>query len=133
MASSVSKARNSEIGNGYYNTAQIVIYHDNLTNYYTNPAVCSNLNNGTLLAKDALSFNQGIYNDWFLPSYNELELIYKNLYSRNLDNFTESIYWSSTEIDQNTVSTINFKTGEKTSTSKIPGKGNAKARAIRYF
>lgn len=133
VASSISKARNNEIGSGYYNTAQIVIYHDNLTNYYANPMVCSNLNNGTLLAKDALLFNQGIYNDWFLPSYNELELIYKNLHIKNLGNLTESIYWSSTEIDQNTVATINFKTGEKTSTSKIPGKSNTKARVIRYF
>ncbi|MBO9583377.1 MAG: hypothetical protein J7574_04390 [Flavobacterium sp.] len=133
VASSISKARNNEIGSGYYNTAQIVIYHDNLTNFYTNPSVCSNLNNGTLLAKDAISFNQDVYNDWFLPSSNELELIYKNLYLKNLGNFTDSIYWSSTEIDQNAVSTINFKTGEKTSTSKIPEKSSTKARAIRYF
>ncbi|QLC66424.1 hypothetical protein LPB248_09035 [Flavobacterium sp. LPB0248] len=133
VASSILKARNNEIGSGYYNTAQIVIYHDNLTNYYANPAVCSNLNNGSLLAKDALLFNQGIYNDWFLPSYNELELIYKNLHLSNLGDFKESIYWSSTEMNQNTVSTINFKTGEKTSTSKIPEKSSVKARFVRYF
>lgn len=133
VASSISKARNNEIGSGYYNTAQIVTYHDNLINYYANPSVCSNLNNGSLLAKDAILFNQGIYNDWFLPSYNELELIYKNLYLSNLGDFKESIYWSSTEMNKNTVSTINFKTGEKTSTSKISEKNSIKARAVRYF
>lgn len=133
VTSSISKARNNDIGSGYYNTAQIVIYHDNLTDYYSNPAVCSTLNNGSLLAKDAVLFNQDIYGDWFLPSYNELELIYKNLYLNNLGDFKESIYWSSTEMNQNAVSTINFKTGEKTSSSKIPEKNVIKARAVRYF
>jgi len=131
--SAISTARNPEIGSGYFNTAQIINYHDLLANYYTNPAVCNSINNGSLLAKDVILFNQDIYDDWFLPSYGELELIYKNLYLNNLGNFTDSNYWSSTEADQNSAFTISFKTGEKITTPKIPEKNSTKARAVRYF
>lgn len=131
--SSIINARNTELGSGYYNTAQIVNYHDNLVNYYLNPSVCNSINNGTVLAKDAAKYTQNFYNDWFLPSVDELELIYKNLYLKNLGELTDFNYWTSTETDKNSVSTINFKTGEKTTTSKIPEKNTIKARAIRYF
>jgi len=131
--SSIKNARNPDLGSGFYNTAQIVNYHDFLENYYLNPSSCNSTNNGTLLAKDAVKQIQDVFNDWFLPSVNELDLIYKNVYLKNLGDLTDSVYWSSTEIDENTVSTINFKTGEKTVTSKIPKKGTTKSRAIRYF
>jgi hypothetical protein len=36
-------------------------------------------------------------NDWFLPSKNELNLIYQNLYLKNLGNLLSGMYWSSTE------------------------------------
>jgi len=131
--SPISNARNTELGYGFYNTAQIINYHDNLANYYLNPSVCNSANNGTLLAKDAVKQIQDVFIDWFLPSADELDLVYKNLYLNNLGNFQDAVYWSSTEIDANTVSTVDFKTGEKTVTSKIPEKGTIKARAIRYF
>jgi hypothetical protein len=131
--SSIITAKNTELGSGYYNTAQIVNYHDNLVNYYSNPAICNSANNGTVLAKDAVKQTQNFYTDWFLPSSDELELIYKNLYLKSLGGLTNSTYWSSTEIDANTVSTIDFKTGEKMATPKIPAKNSIKARAIRYF
>lgn len=132
-SSAIPNAKNTELGTGLYNTAQIVNYHDSLTNYYTDPSICNNANNGTLAAKDAIKQVQDVYIDWFLPSEVELELIYKNLYLNNLGNFTDSNYWSSSEIDSGNVSTILFKTGEKVSTPKIPEKNTTKARAIRYF
>lgn len=131
--SAITNARNPELGSGFYNTAQIVNYHDNLANYYLNPSICNSANNGTVLAKDAVKQIQDVFIDWFLPSVNELELAYKNLYLNNLGNFKDAVYWSSTEIDANTISTIDFKTGEKISTPKITEKGTTKARAIRYF
>lgn len=42
---------------------------------------------------DALEF--GGYNDWFLPSQDELDLMYRNLKQRGLGNFLNSEYWSS--------------------------------------
>jgi hypothetical protein len=39
----------------------------------------------------------GIYrnDDWFLPSKDELDLIYKNLRAKGLGGFTGDIYWPS--------------------------------------
>lgn len=133
LTSAIPNARNTALGTGLYNTAQIVNYHNSLQNYYINPSICNSTNNGTLLAKDAVKQIQDVYIDWFLPSESELELIYKNLYLNNLGNFTDSNYWSSTEINAENASTILFKNGEKAITPKIPEKGTTKARAIRYF
>jgi len=36
------------------------------------------------------------FNDWFLPSRNELSHLYGNLHLRNLGNFRNEWYWSST-------------------------------------
>lgn len=129
----ITNARNTELGRGSFNTAQILKYHDGLDNYYQNPTICNSANNGSVLAKYAVRYIQQTNVDWFLPSANELELIYKNLYLNNLGDFTDSNYWTSTEIDESTVYTIDFKTGEKTSAPKIPAKNGVKARVIRYF
>jgi hypothetical protein len=38
------------------------------------------------------------FNDWFLPSIDELNQMYGNLKRRNLDEFRNDFYWSSTDI-----------------------------------
>ena len=52
---------------------------------------------GTYAAAIARLYNGGEYNDWYLPSIDELKLIYDNLH--NIVLFGNGYYWSSTEIE----------------------------------
>jgi len=42
-------------------------------------------------------YRGGGFDDWFLPSERELDLMYKNLKKRGLGSFSSSRYWSSSE------------------------------------
>ena len=71
--------------------------------------------------------------DWFLPSEAELVLMYENLQSQGLGNFTGAKYWSSTEADAGNSQTVNFVNGNVSATPKIPTANTVKTRAVRYF
>jgi hypothetical protein len=133
LGSLVSNTEKTEIGSGLLNSASIANYHDGLTNYYLNPSICNSLNNGTVIAQKALLFSNSNYKDWFLPSYNELELIYLNLHQNQIGNFENKKYWTSTQINENNVKVLNFQNGANEVSSKIPTINTIKARAIRYF
>lgn len=70
------------------------------------------------------------YTDWYLPSIDELSLMYKNLFSVNLGNFATGGYWSSTESNVNNAQEIDFVDGGIKSTTKSWTGG---VRAIRSF
>lgn len=133
LGSLISNSNSSQIGNGLLNSVSIANYHDNLLNYYTNPGVCNPLNNGSVVAKEALVFELNNYKDWFLPSESELSFMYQNLQTQSLGSFTNSNYWSSTQIDGNNATTIDFSNGNSVAKSKIPSPNNIKARVVRYF
>lgn len=68
------------------------------------------------------------YNDWFLPSKNELNLMYlqKNL----IGNFANNYYWSSTEYDKFSSWAQHFFNGTQDNNGKYT---SARTRAIRAF
>lgn len=124
---------NANIGKGLSNSAKITNYHDGLLTYYSNPSICNNLNNGTVVARKAFLYTNQDFQDWYLPSEKELNLMYLNLKTLNLGNFTNNTYWSSTEIDADFAKAIDFGSGNIVSSSKIPLINNIKARAVRSF
>lgn len=131
--SSIVNAQSSAPGKGLYNSGAILNFHDGLTDFYNNPIICSSLNNGTLAAKEALEHQFNGKKDWFLPSEEELALLYTNLHQQNLGNFSSVIYWSSTENDATTVKTIDFSNGQNVNSLKVPPPNTVKVRCIRYF
>jgi len=76
--------------------------------------------------------NLGIYNDWFLPSLDELEQMYINLHSLGLGGFSNEFYWSSyaRNVIPTTARTINFTTGSASSPFK---NSTLRVRAARSF
>ncbi len=45
------------------------------------------------------SYSVDSYDDWYLPSITELTLMAKNLHSKGFGSFTDYLYWSSTELN----------------------------------
>ncbi len=84
------------------------------------------------------------YTDWYLPSIEELEQIYDNLYLNEYGNFTGTFYWSSTEDqdDQNQAWVRKFAVSERESwfgtiyygeTAVVAKDNNRRFRAVRTF
>lgn len=65
--------------------------------------ICSNLDLGFMSWYDAKDNCQNYsvdgYDDWYLPSMDELDLIYKNLFLNELGGFKKEWYWSASETD----------------------------------
>ena len=79
-----------------------------------------------------ICINQNIngYNDWFLPSRDELDLMYKNLYLNNIGDFNPGGYWSSSEVDIHYVWDQTFNNGDQGIHYK---NDSASVRAIRFI
>jgi hypothetical protein len=82
---------------------------------------------------DELLFNE--FDDWFLPSKDELNLMYGNLKRRNLGDFGDEWYWSSTEWNVNIWGDAaycqNFKDGQIDGRNKK--RNRCYVRPIRQF
>lgn len=105
-------ANDAEVGRGQLNTTSII----------------SALGPGNYAASmcDQLIYNG--YNDWFLPSKNELLLLYQQ---RNIiGGFVNDYYWSSTEYDTINAWYVYFPYGPQYYAKKDI---NARIRAVRAF
>ncbi|MDR2702309.1 MAG: DUF1566 domain-containing protein [Spirochaetaceae bacterium] len=81
-------------------------------------------------------FSLGGYQDWFLPSKNELDLMYINLKMiRDVGNFSDEWYWSSTQYNEDAAWAQLFKDGNQRGYSYDGGrKSNTySVRACRRF
>ena len=113
----VSGASGTAVGTGSQNTIDIV--------------------NGGCFGAALICYNLDLngYSDWFLPSKDELNLMYANLKSNNLADFKEFAYWSSSEYSSSGAWYQNFANGSQSTINK----GNASygpflhVRAIRAF
>jgi hypothetical protein len=107
-------SQDTAIGTGNRNTINIVKYwpDNNIA-----ARICYNLSlNG--------------YDDWYLPSQDELNLMYINLKLKGLGNFGPTVYWSSSEANLNNAWAQGFVSG----TMSLNGKAfTASVRAIRSF
>jgi len=72
----------------------------------------------------------GGYTDWYLPSKDELDMMYVNLYMQGLGGFASDSYWSSTEVDNNYAWRQSFSDGSQGTIHKGT---TLYVRAIRAF
>ncbi len=70
------------------------------------------------------------YGDWYLPSKEELLLMYDNLHPQGLGGFTNTWYWSSSEATAHNARLVSFTNGNSTTAGKMH---TYYVRAVRAF
>ncbi|HBC78587.1 MAG TPA: hypothetical protein DEO60_09775 [Bacteroidales bacterium] len=107
-------ATDRAVGTGYKNTADIVLG-------------CPEEGIAARLCRD---LEMDGYSDWFLPSVNELFLMYTNLHLKGSGNFKDGFYWSSTQ-DKYGAWVVSFLYGSKSNQNR--NKNEIRTRAVRAF
>jgi len=111
---SISGAGGTAVGTGEQNTIDI---EAGCTTPNTAADLCANL-------------SLGGYTDWFLPSKDELNLMYENLKVFGVGSFADSTYWSSSEYSANYAWYQGFYAGYQLSYYKY---STDRVRAVRAF
>ena len=100
---SVNGAEGTSIGTGYQNTMDIVNQG------------CTPENGALTAAQAALAYESNGYDDWFIPSKDELLKMYNTIGSGgpegNIGRFSNDLYWSSSEINDNAACYVSFSGG----------------------
>ena len=117
--SNLQGAEGTDVGTGAANTLDIL-------NFCPESPIAADV---------AIFYTLNGFSDWFLPSRDELELMYQNigqgrLSIGNVGGFTNSPYWSSTEVSDVQAYSRNFSTGILGVSRKTDSFG---VRAIRAF
>lgn len=119
------------IGTGRGNTEKIVSKFGEAEPYKGKSDYAAKLCADLVVIKDGVR-----YDDWFLPSQDELNLMYQNLYLNNLGNyaflggFSDGSYWSSSEYNASGAWYQDFGNG----TQYGSGRGSAdRVRPVRAF
>jgi hypothetical protein len=125
----------TEIGTGQENTTLIVQAMGNNAYSAVNwgpPAVITGDSTGSYAAKLCDDYELNEYDDWFLPSLDELHEMYEQLHQNNLGSFTADLnYWSSSEVNRENGYIKDF---DSTPESTQSGKGGTHyVRPVRMF
>ena len=118
------------IGTGKSNTERLVEYMDIDGKAYSSS---SGTTTAEYAAKKCLDYTCGGYDDWFLPSKDEVNLMYQNLRKQgfgyfDIDNY--SYYWSSSEYDSTNAREQSFYNGNQVYYSR---NDKCCVRAVRAF
>ena len=116
VSDSTTGATSESVGSGATNTATII----------------ASQGAGTYAASMASNYNGGGFDDWFLPSKDELNLMYTNLKAEGLGRFSNDSYWSATESSITTAWSQSFSTGYQNIDYKYHD-NNYEVRAVRAF
>ena len=123
VSARVQRIRNKAIGMGRANTEKIV----------------KSVGRGRYAARYAWMLVHNGFDDWFLPSENELYAMHSVLHTATvpIGGFKRGYYWSSSEYDLNNAWTVNFKDGQMFDREKWkignPTTKPLRVRAIRAF
>ncbi len=116
---SINAAENNTVGAGNQNTLNI-ISDDSATDKAAD--VCDSY---------SVTFDGTIFSDWFLPSKDELNLLYEVLKVSDLGDFNNDYYWSSSQVGSECAWGQNFSNGYQ---DELFFKNNSRyVRAIRAF
>jgi hypothetical protein len=81
-------------------------------------------------AQACADYSYGGYDDWFLPSKDELNLMYTNLKAQGLGGFSDDLYWSSSEHGGDYAWFQSFDNGRQFNSNKY---FTISVRAVRAF
>ena len=115
------------IGSGRYNTERLVEYMDIDGKAYSNYS--GEATYSEYAAKKCLDYTDGVYDDWFLPSKDELDLMYQNLHKKGLGSFVYA-YWASSEDRSKDAWRQDFFSGYQSSGSRF---SYSYVRPVRAF
>jgi hypothetical protein len=85
---------------------------------------------GIYAASVASAYRGGGFKDWFLPSKEELNLMYVNLKEKGLGGFSNESYWSASELTLNVAWDQSFLYGNQYGNNKI---STRRVRPVRAF
>ena len=111
-AFNISNATRNGIGAGRFNTERIIIRQGT----------------GAYAAQVCADYQGGGYSDWYLPSVNELNILYQQ--QNMVGGFTSNAYWSSNELSNQQATAITFNGGGFTPSVKTT---THPIRAVRAF